>query len=482
MNFSLTLPTGRGKSGLPVMQIAQQARWRLLSIRKAGCRCFLGHFLSALCCATLTGCAALTNPVANGIPVHLLPQELLGESKDDLEPIPLTSLGQPPPETYRLAPEDVLGIWVEGILGEKSQAPPVRYTETGKLPPAIGFPIPVRADGTVSLPLIAPLKVQGMSLEEAEAAIRNSYTVENKIIQPGRERIIVTLQQPRRYHILVIRQDGGTETSPGVAGNLPTGGSTGFVVGIGGGPSTVRRGRGFAIDLAAYENDVLNALARTGGFPGTDSVNEIVIERGNKGKHGPADLMSKSDDLRPGNIEGGQVFRIPLRVRPGERLNITPEMVTLQTGDVVYIEARNMDVYYTGGLLPPGAHQLPRDYDLDVVEAIVRSGGTLNSGGISAANISGSTTQLGIGSPSPSLVTVLRRTANGGQLAIRVDLNRAFRDPRERIRIQPKDLIMLQEQPQEALARYITNVFHVTSVYQFLTSSKGSSTANLVVP
>src|SRR5258708_991076 len=73
-----------------------------------------------LLCGTLSGCASLTNPVANGIPVHLLPPELLGEPKGNLESIPLTSLRQPPPDAYRLAPEDVLGIWIEpGILGEK---------------------------------------------------------------------------------------------------------------------------------------------------------------------------------------------------------------------------------------------------------------------------------------------------------------------------------------------------------------------------
>ena len=40
---------------------------------------------------------------------------------------------------------------------------------------------------------------------------------------------------------------------------------------LGGGRGT-RRGTGFALDLPAYENDVLNALAQTGGFPGTDAV------------------------------------------------------------------------------------------------------------------------------------------------------------------------------------------------------------------
>ena len=40
-----------------------------------------------------------------------------------------------------------------------------------------------------------------------------------------------------------------------------------------------------------------------------------------------------------------------------------------------------------------------------------------------------------------------------------MDLNRAFRDPRERILIQPGDIIVLQETPGEAFARYFTQTF-----------------------
>src|SRR5262245_59119001 len=81
----------------------------------------LRHHLVILA-AFLSGCAALTNPVANGIPVRRLPPELLGESKAGMETIPVSSLRQPPPEHYKLGPEDVLGIWIEGIMGEKGQA------------------------------------------------------------------------------------------------------------------------------------------------------------------------------------------------------------------------------------------------------------------------------------------------------------------------------------------------------------------------
>jgi hypothetical protein len=70
-------------------------------------------------------------------------------------------------------------------------------------------------------------------------------------------------------------------------------------------------------------------------------------------------------------------------------------------------------------------------------------GGPIITGGLNPINLAGTFLALGFGAPSPSLVSVIRRTPNGGQVAIRVDLNRALRDPRERILIQPRDVILL---------------------------------------
>lgn len=443
-----------------------------------------------LFCFVSIGCASLANPVANGIPVRLVPPELLGEPKSNFEAMPLSMLRQPPPEAYVLDADDVLGVWIEGVLGEKGQPPQIQYSEARKAAPALGYPIVVRADGTIHLPYIDPIKVQGLTLTQAEAAIRKAYTVDRQIIQPGRERISVTLAQPRQYHVLVIRQDGGNETGAATAASQNR--VTGFLVGIGSGETPgASRGRGFAIDLPAYENDVLNALAKTGGFPGPDAVNEIVVERS----------LPKGNALRPIVVDekapacglsvstttnGTQVFRIPLRYRKGQRPNIPPEVITLQSGDTVYIESRQLDVFYTAGLLPPGQFILPRDVDLDVVEAITRVGGSINSGGVSAQNISGTaltnTGTSSLGGPSPSLVTVLRRTPNGGQVTIRVDLNRALRDPRERILVQPKDVVMLQQTPLEAASRYASTVFRLNYVYQLVNSSRANVDTSAVLP
>jgi len=79
----------------------------------------------------------------------------------------------------------------------------------------------------------------------------------------------------------------------------------------------------------------------------------------------------------------------------------------------------------------------------------LRVGGPLTSGGLNTANISGTLIQPGFGFPSPTLVSIIRKTQGGGQYTIRVDLDLAQRDRRERILIQPKDLLILQETPRK---------------------------------
>ena len=60
--------------------------------------------------------------------------------------LPLALLGQKPPPVYQLAPGDVLGIWVEGVLSERGtpmpvySALPVQVGEQRRLPPAAGYP------------------------------------------------------------------------------------------------------------------------------------------------------------------------------------------------------------------------------------------------------------------------------------------------------------------------------------------------------
>jgi protein involved in polysaccharide export with SLBB domain len=423
-------------------------------------------------CLSGAGCAALTNPVGDGVRVRRLPPEVFGKPREEQHTIPLTLLRQKPITTYRLEPGDILGVFIEGVLGERTQPIPVRLTELGNQAPSVGFPIPVREDGTIALPLIEPLQVRGMTVAEAQAAIRKAYTVDKKILQAGRERILVELQKPRTEHILVIRQDSGGLTV-GTPGQAAGGGTLG----------NTKRGTGFRLDLPDGENDVLNALARTGGFPGLDANNEVIIERGGAAGMSGAQvdclLQGGAEFRRPG---AGQKVRIPLRLRNDEPVPFRPEDIILHTGDIVYIEARDTEVFYTGGLLGSGEYVLPRDYDLNVVQAICRVNGSLVNGGVNSNNLSGGLLATGLGFESPSLVSIIRRTPNNGQITIKVDLNVALRDPRERILIQPKDVIILQETVGEAVVRYITSQFQLNFTGTILRQADATAITTIRAP
>jgi protein involved in polysaccharide export with SLBB domain len=421
------------------------------------------------------GCAAITNPVADGIPVRRLPEEVFGESRGNLVDLPLNLLRQKKPPEHLLDAEDVLGVFIENILGERNQVPPVRVPEFGNVPPSVGFPVPVQADGNILLPYIDPLPVKGLTVPEARELIRKTYTSDKRqLLPPGKDRIIVTLLQPRRYHVLVIRQDGGAAGGP--QGNVQSGSQ--FFSAVSG---SQRRGTGAPLDLQAYENDVLNALARTGGMPGTDAKNEIVIQRGAASDLLKGDMPTTASVTQAATNKG-DIIRIPLRLRPGDPIPFRPDEVILQNGDIVYLETRETEVFYTAGLLGTGQFPLPRDYDLDVIQAVAQVRGPLVNGGFTQTSFVAQSVSVGLGNPSPSLLTILRPLANGQQVPIRVDLNLALRDPRERIRILPGDVLVLQEKPAEAVARYVTAVFRVNLFGFFVRRSDLQGTGTLNVP
>src|SRR5262249_11889603 len=225
---------------------------------------------------TVNGCASISNPVADGIPVRRLPPEVLAISRRELTPLPLSLLRQKQPDTYRLDAGDVLGIWIHGALGKADQPILVKPGELG-LSPFLGYPVLVQSDGTISLPLLSkPLVVKGLSLAETRDKIFDEYVEKRKIVTKE-SRFLVTLQRRRRYHVVVVRQDsaqgGGTAGGGGAV--------RGFGIGhIGGAAGTSGRGTGGAPDMPAYENDVMTALAQSGGLPGFGAADEVIIERG----------------------------------------------------------------------------------------------------------------------------------------------------------------------------------------------------------
>ncbi|HEX6987185.1 MAG TPA: polysaccharide biosynthesis/export family protein, partial [Planctomycetaceae bacterium] len=334
--------------------------------------------------AGLPGCSSLGSFAGvPSVPVNRVPREFLGRSKEELVETNKLRLRQTPPEVYQLAANDVLGIYIENVLGDPEEPPPVHFPEEDTRAPSIGYPIPVREDGTIALPLVDPIPVEGLTVNQATEAIRKAYTVDRQILKAGSDRIIVTLMRRRHYRVLVIREESGliAQTGPTAAGQAP---------------GATKRGTGYAIDLPAYENDLLHALTETGGMPGLDAKNEVIIYRG--GMNGAIDhdllIAQLNNGVGPcGSLiplpDDPNAIRIPLRFYPEDPPRFTEEDIILGEGDVVYIPSREQEKFYTGGVLGGGEFLLPRDYDLNILQAIAIARGPVGAGGSGLGAIGG---------------------------------------------------------------------------------------------
>ena len=430
--------------------------------------------LFMLLAAPFVGCASLTNPVANGIPVYMVPDPLLAPSKEGMKRVDLTQLRQEPPEEYVLDAGDTLGVYIEGILGAPESPPPVSEPASPEEPPAVGYPFPIRSDGTISLPYLGEISVAGLTIGQAEQKVVSSY-LSKEILRKDDYRIMVTLLRPRYERVMVIRDDG-TNSSVSFSNQ----GLIGF-----GSSTTISSGNsatGQVVELPAYENDVLNALARTGGLPGEGAIQEVLVYRKetqeSDGFALNGDLQSACDYC-PGDAKA---IRIPLEVPAGTCPQINPEDVILHTGDIITIRAREPELYYTGGLIPSGEFQLPYDRDITVVEALLKARAPVVSGGLSTSNLTGNILNNGLGIPSPALVSVVRKTPGGQQVVIRVDLNEALRDPRQNLLVKAEDVLIMQEREDQAVTRYLSNIFSMDFYFRWVNHQDGSGTGSIVVP
>jgi protein involved in polysaccharide export with SLBB domain len=411
------------------------------------------------------GCSTITQPIS-GIPARRIPPQFLAQSKNNLVPLDPARLSQEPPRDYLLDDGDILGIYIEGILpfvppDRPPEPPPVNFPDaTSQLDPSLGFPIAVINDGTIQLPNLEPIKVRGLTIDQTRDLIRKYYLDSEILRESSRLQPIVTLMKERTYNVIVIRQDMGAGATGGGGGA----GQAGFT------RATDYSATGRMLKLKAYQNDVLNALMESGGLPGVNAKNEVKILRASR-----ADQRRRDEFVQqfyqqyycnpdpcgcpPPLPEDPSILKIPLRLPPGTIPEFGPENVVLEDGDIVYIESRDAEVFYTGGLLPGGEFKIPRDYDLDVLTAMALSGGGISrqqngGGGGGMGGIGGM-----IGQVPPGMLYVLRKTPCNGQITIAVDLAKANVDPRERILVQPGDILVLRYKPSEEILNFSLGTF-----------------------
>jgi len=197
-----------------------------------------------------------------------MPCEFTSPDRSIRRTIDLSVLRQDPPREHLVDGGDILGIYIEGALGNAETPPPVYVPTDPNTDPSVGYPIRVDMDGTISLPMLEPLPVRGLTITQVRQVIRDAYTHgDQAVLQPKRDHIHVTLQKPRSHRVIVIREESGNEQ-----GNRGPANAVNFEID--------KRGTGRVVHLPAHQNDVLNALTLTGGLPGLDADNVIYIIRG----------------------------------------------------------------------------------------------------------------------------------------------------------------------------------------------------------
>ena len=548
----------------------------------------------------VAGCAAF-DPVRGHAPEDLavgLTAPI--ECRDANRTIDLARLGQPRPSEHLVGPGDTLSVFVESALGEDEKNPPILPGATDRQQPRTGFPIVVRRDGTIRLPYLdEPLSVAGRGLADVEEIVRAAF-VEEDLVRAGAERIIVQLVAPRTTRVLVVRRDRVATAQQQADPNL--GPAQGF---------RETQGSSQLVELRAFENDVLHALAATGGLPGPSAENAVYIMRAPR--HGaiaavspmtprslqptpaerpaverpaiersaiersavepvpavpvpgvpaspvvpavpsgespvplpqpveeaargpvlpvgfsfvgerppasclpmqaPCDLACDAGcDAMPsaGGIEhrmtntpiavghsvfghnsraelagplptaGHSVFapaavdaarvlltdspsavtlaqamlespgvvRIPLEVPQGAPAAFSPDDILLHDGDVVYIESRERDFFYTAGLLGGGKYQLPRGESLDVLDALALVDSQRRPlPGSYVGGVSSVSQDVTVGASR----LVIYRKLGGRTVPIELNLNRIKKSPSEAITIRPGDRLFLQYTAWEAV-------------------------------
>jgi len=414
-----------------------------------------------------TGCQAL-HPL-DGVPAETLADSFRTPVRTPRRPIDPSLLGQPRPSVYRLDTGDVLGVFVPALYGDGGlETPPQVVAETTlNLIPGQGFPHQVGRDGAVHLPFVGPVLVRGLTLEEARGRITDLIRSQFEIGADKEDPVVLlSVLKERTISVVVFRNELG-----------PDGAVDNDAPGLGG--QRFASPTGEVVELPAYQNDVLHALAATGGTPSLEGDLVVTVARagglrltgcGPGGGCRPAGAFAGAPVgsvpgpigghsvgpaggpmiVAPPTVDGPQVVKIPMQLLPGQPPGFCHSDVILRDGDAVYVDSRTRDVFYTGGLLGPGSFRLPRDSDIDVLEALATVQGQRQMVGTTRALTGNSVLSRDVTAGASSLI-ILRERPDGTRLRIEVDLRDALVDPRQRILIRPQDYLILQYRKGEAV-------------------------------
>ena len=235
-------------------------------------------------------------------------------------------------QPYQLDSGDTLAVIVDGILGSFKNAPIHLPKDGSDIIAGMGHPVPVRDDGTISLPMIDPVSVSGLTVVQAQETVEQAYLDAKILIK--RNQVMVNLLRKRTIRVAVV-----TNRYPNAYSN-----------------EQVRSVQN--VTILAASADALTALAASGGS--FDSTNINVLRR--RPLQGKRMLYGKRMQQR--QVKG-------------------PALIgRLSEGDIVDAQLPDAGYFFAGGQLNSGRYRMPNTGSLTALQALAQAGGqTLGQGG-----------------------------------------------------------------------------------------------------
>jgi polysaccharide export outer membrane protein len=348
-----------------------------------------------------------------------MPTQLLAGKRDNVQTLDLTRLATSSNNSEVIDRGDVIEVSISAGLDEKD---------------TVTLPVRVNEQGIASIPEIGPVPLAGMEMEAAEAVIvatcierglyrRPNVTVTMKRQRMNRVMVVGAVKKPDIYEIPRGRSDllAAIVAAGGLADDAGTNVEIRNPRRLNGGRSSpVASGRGTEVDIVGHSSPLRptdsvpadgegdRADAGDAGDAGNRGTNVVpVVDADGKMESFRVDLVSATKTGRGGYL--------------------------VEDGGVVSVEKRDPEPLHVIGLVrKPDRYDFPIAEDLRVTDAIALAGGT----SISLAD----------------RVFVVRRVPKSSETAvIQVSLREAKRNARANIRLEPGDVVSVEETPGTVL-------------------------------
>ena len=329
-----------------------------------------------------------------------LPKDYSAPPTVNVEAIDLAGLAGPSERFDAIQPGDVLEVTMVADFAK------LTTTTT---------PVRVADDGTVTIPWIGPVRVGGMTAEEAERLVVAESKARGIFRTPC---VTVTMKEQRKNKVLVV----GAVKKPGV------------------------------YDLPRGSSSLLAALVAAEGLTKEAGV-EVEIRRGAI-RSGPDAMPGAAPRLASDRDVGGQTVSYQEQdpALPGLPVTRTVNLAeaarnrrasySLEDGDVVHVAKRTLRPIYVQGLVrKPGEFEYPVNQELRLLDALALAGGISN--------------------PVADQVLVIRQLPDRpGPVNVACSVQEA-KAGRDNLRLAPGDTVMVEQNAATALVDVVQTFFRI---------------------